>query len=60
METLTVVLEGLEVFLEQRQVEEVMMDMVLQSEFLQIRLEKWNIRRYFRAVHKQGENGIVD
>ena len=37
METVAVVLEELEVFLEQ---EEVMMDMVFQSEFLQIRLEK--------------------
>ena len=40
METVTVVLEELEVFLEQEQVEEVMMDMVFQSKFLQIRLEK--------------------
>ena len=24
------------------------------------RLEKWNIRRYFRAVYKPGGNGIVD
>ena len=57
METLAVVLEELEV---QGQVEKVMMDMVFQSEFLQIRLEKWNIRRYFRAVYRPGGNGIVD
>ena len=60
METLDVVLKELEVFLEQGQVEEVMMDMVFQSEFLQIRLEKWNIRRYFRAVYRPSGNGIVD
>ena len=40
VETVNVVLKELEVFLEQGQVEEVMMDMVFQSEFLQIRLEK--------------------
>ena len=34
METLAVVLEELEVFFEQGQVEEVLMDMVFQSEFL--------------------------
>ena len=60
VETVAVVLEELEVFLEQGQVEEVMMDMVFQSEFLQIRLERWNIRRYFRAVYRPGGNGIVD
>ena len=60
MEKVAVVLEELEVFLEQGQVEEVMMDMVFQSEFLQIRLEKWNIRRYFRAVYRLGGNRIVD
>ena len=48
METVAVILE------------EVMMDMVFQSEFLQIMLEKWNIRRYFRAVYRPGGNGIVD
>ena len=57
---LAVVLEELEVFLEQGQVEEVMMDIVFQSKFLQIRLEKWNIRRYFRVVYRPGGNGIVD
>ena len=60
METVDVVSEGLEVFLEQGKVEEVMMDMVFQSEFLQIRLEKWNFKRYFRAVYRPGGNRIVD
>ena len=60
VETVDVVLEELEVFLEQGQEEEVMMDIVFQSEFLQIRLGKWNIRRYFRDVYKPGGNGIVD
>ena len=60
METVAVVLEELEVFLEQGQIEKVMMDMVFQSEFLQIRREKWNIRRYFRAVYRPDGNGIVD
>ena len=45
METVAVVLEELEVFLEQGQVELVMMDMMFQSDFLQIRLEMWNISR---------------
>ena len=59
-ETVAVVLEVLEVYLEQGQVEEVMMDMVFQSDFLQIRLEKWNISRYFRAAYRPGGNRIVD
>ena len=55
-----VVFEELEVFLEQGKAEEDMMDMMFQSEFLQIRLEKCNIRRYFRAVCRPGGNKIVD
>ena len=60
METVAVVLEEPEVFLEQGQIEEVMIDMLFQSDFLQIRLGKWNISRYFRAAYRPGGNGIVD
>lgn len=51
-----------EVFLERGPVEEVLMDngTAFRSQVLKDVLDKWNVRRYFRAAYRPSGNGIVE
>lgn len=51
-----------EIFLERGPVEEVLMDngTAFRSQVLKDMLDKWNVRRYFRAAYRPSGNGIVE
>ena len=51
-----------EIFLERDPVDEVLMDngAAFRSQALKDMLDKWNVRRYFRAAYRLSGNGIVD
>ena len=51
-----------DIFLERGPVEELLMDnaTVFRSELLERFLDKWKVRRFFRAAHQPSGNGIVE
>ena len=50
------------IFFERGPVDEVLMDnsTAFRSELLERMLDKWNVRRFFRAAYRPGGNGIVE